>query len=208
VTLLDQIATLADTLTEPHFNRERYEVWDGNRHKKIRHHATVLPGLLGQLYQSVIPSSSSSGEPPASSIPASRPPLAVEALSCHDQISMGALAWCEELGLATRASVESNVRALVGAAGHLDNDQQKRLLADLRRWRGWSAVLVGWENVIVLRGSACPLPDCEQAGTLRVNLTAETAVCRACGATWTAEDGSIQVLGEHIKASTKTKVRV
>jgi len=206
VTLLDQIATIADTLTEPHFNRERYEVWDSNRHKKVRHHTTVLPGLLAQLYQSVIPAGCSSGEPQASSIPASRPPLAVEALSCHDEISMAVLAWCEDLGLALRASVESNVRALVGAAGHLDHDLQKRLLADLRRWRGWSAVLVGWENVLVLRGATCPLPDCEQTGTLRVNLTAERAACRACGATWSSEDGSIQVLGEHIKTSTKVKV--
>lgn len=195
---LDQIAETADALTEPHLHREPIHYWDTNRHRKLRHHITVLPGLLAQLYQSVIPASSSA-EPHAGGVPGSRPPLAVEALSRHDEIAMAVLRWCRQLDLEPRVSVDSNVRALVGAAGRLDGDDQKELLREMRRWRGWCSVMAGWENVFNPAGATCPRPGCGRTSTLRINLTAKTALCRACGTTWSDEDGSIGVLARHIE---------
>lgn len=206
MTLLDQISDIADELTEARQHREPYTVWDHNRHRKTRHHITIQPGLLAQLYQSVIPAWST-GEEPAGGVPGSRPPLAVEALSRHDEIAMAALGWCDRLGITGRVSVESNVRALVGGAGNLDRGQLAALHADMRRWRGWCNVYLGWEHVVRIAGVRCPLPDCSTLSSLRINLTNATAVCHHCGADWSAADGSITVLAAHIKASSRARTK-
>jgi hypothetical protein len=202
VNLLHQITETADALTEPTMNREPYAVWDGNRNRKIRHHITVQPGLLAQLYQSVIPASSSE-QAPAGGVPGSRPPLAVEALSRHDQISMAVLRWCASLDLPARVSVESNVRALVGAAAKLDEDTAAAMLDEMRQWRSWCTVYLGWENIFRPAGVPCPLAGCGALGELRVNLTSATALCRSCSAAWTEADGSINLLAEYIRTRTE-----
>ncbi|MET0426259.1 MAG: hypothetical protein ABW046_20490 [Actinoplanes sp.] len=195
MTLLDQLTEAADDLTEPHMHSEPVRTWDKSRNMKVRHYRLVLPGLLAQVHQSVIPTVSSR-EAYAASTPGSRPPLAIEALSRHDEISMAVLAWCRELGLATRVSAESNIRALVGAAPALDTDDLRELVWQMRRWRGWCAVLTGWENLYQPTGVPCPVVGCEQVSTLRINLTAKTGMCQTCGSTWTEQgDGSLYPLG-------------
>lgn len=203
--LLHKIADTADALTEPHIHTEPIPYWDTNRNRKVRRHQVVLPGLLAQVYQSVIPASSS-GDAPAGGVPGSRPPLAVEALSMHDEICMAVLRWCTSLKLTTRVSAESNIRALVGAAGQFDDDTAAALLTELRQWKHWCAVFVGWEKLYRPAGIPCPVVDCGQTNTLRVNLTAYTAMCRACRATWAKDDddaGSIGVLADYIRARTE-----
>lgn len=199
--LLDQIRTVADTLTEPAIHAEPLTYWDHNRHRKIRRWTTVQPGLLCQLYESVIPSSSSA-EAPAGGVPGSRPPLAVEALSRHDEITMAVLRWCTSLGLDTRVSVESNVRGLVGATPAMDDDTAAVLLDEMRQWRRWCLVLTGWEQLYCPARIACPIAGCGTRNTLRINLTNATALCRSCGSTWTkdAEDdaGAIGILADYI----------
>lgn len=194
----DKILTTADTLTEPAFHNEPYTTWDTNRHRELRHHTTIQPGLLAQLYQAVHPVWTTTDQPGAN-IPTSRPPLEVEALSRHDQITAAAHNWCTQLNIQARATPESNIRALVGAASQLDPDQQKTLLADLRRWASWCRVYLGLEQVRQITGVRCPIPECTQLSTLRVNLTTATGLCTGCGATW--DRTAIGVLGEHIKAS-------
>lgn len=201
MTLLDDIRDVADDLTEPHIHSEPVRTWDGNRNAKIRHYRTVQPGLITQLHQSVIPTVSSR-EAFAASVPGSRPPLAVEALSRHDEIAMAVLHWHRQLGMVPRVGVESNIRALVGAVPKLDDDDQRELLRQMRRWRGWCAVLTYWENLYQPKGVPCPVVGCEQVSTLRINLTMKTAMCKACGSTWVEPDGSLQVLGEHIRSVT------
>lgn len=199
MTLLHQIADTADALTEPHFHAEQVPYWDHNRNKKFRRHQVFLPGLLAQVHQAVIPTSSSA-DAPAGGVPGSRPPLAVEALSIHDEISMAVLRWCTSLDLQPRVSAESNIRGLVGAAARLDEDTAGALLTELRQWRRWCSVYLGWERLYRPAGVPCPIVDCGQVNTLRINLTTSTAVCRACLATWTqdGEDGSLQVLANYI----------
>lgn len=194
--LHDDILTTADTLTEPHSHRERYEVWTGSRHRKIHYHVTPQHGLLTQLYRAVLPTSTSTDEP-GSTIPGSRPPLDVEALSRHDQISTAAAGWCRTLRLKIRVTPESNIRAIVSNLTKLDEDQQRRLLADLRRWTGWCRVYLGLEHIRRIPGVRCPLTDCTQLGTLRINLTTSHGLCTTCGATW--GNDTIGVLAEHIK---------
>lgn len=199
--LLAGITEAADELTEPHRHTERIRDWDANRNAKYRTHVTTQPGLLAQLYQAVTPSGSA-GEASTGSSFGSRPPLAVEALSCHLTITVAVMDWCAHLGTTVRATVESNLRALVGAAPKLDADNQRALLADLKAWRRWCAVLTGWETLYQPGGVACPNVDCGQANTLRINLTNRTAMCKACGAAWAEDDGSITILADHIRSMT------
>jgi hypothetical protein len=199
--LLDDIREAADALTEPSIHRaELPREWDHNRHRKpARYHQTVQPGLLTQLYQSIHPAGTT--DPGARGIPASRPPLALEALSTYGEICMRARAWCRQARISTRVTVESTIRALVGAAGHLDDDQLHQLRADLRQWRRWCLVQTGWEQIRIPRGGvACPIVGCGRIGTLRINLTTASAMCRACGAAWSEDDGSIGVLAAHVEA--------
>lgn len=197
----DTIRDLADELCDPHQHAEVIPFWDNNRNRKFRRHITVQPGLLAQLYQSVMPASSSS-EPHAGGIPGSRPPLAVEALSRHDEIAMAVLRWCTSLRLTTRVSVESNVRQLAAAAQQFDEADARVLLSEMRQWRRWCAVLTGWENLYRPARVPCPVVDCGRTNTLRVNLTAKTAMCHACAATWSEDDGTITVLANYIQAVT------
>lgn len=202
--LLDQIIDTADTLTEPHINREPYTVWTGSRHRQIRHHITVQHGLLKQLYHAAIIPTCTTNDEPSSSIPGSRPPLEVEALSRHDQITAAVLGWCATLGLTPRTNPESNIRAVAAAAGRLDEPQQKTLHAELRRWTGWCRVYLGLEHIRRIPGTRCPLTDCGTLGTLRINLTTSHGLCTTCGATWNHD--TIGVLAEHIKTNRATTV--
>jgi len=205
VTPLDKITALADELTEPHVNREPYTVWTGSRHRQTRHHVTVQHGLLRQLYLAVVPSWATSDEPGAG-VPRSRPPLEVEALSRHEAITAAARAWCSVLGVDARSTVESTIRALVGAASLLDDQQERDLLADLRRWSSWCRVYLGLEQVRRIVGARCPLADCSTLGSLRINLTTSHGLCTACGAVWDRD--TIGVLAEHIRAGRSTKETV
>jgi len=202
VTLLDQITDLADGLTEPHVNREPYTVWTGSRHRQTRHHVTVQHGLLRQLYTAVVPSWATSDEPGAG-VPKSRPPLEVEALSRHEQITEAARAWCADAGVDARPTVESTIRALVGAASALGDENQRALLADLRRWSSWCRVYLGLEQVRRIVGARCPLADCNTLGSLRINLTTSYGMCTACEAVWDRD--TIGVLAEHIRAGRSTE---
>jgi hypothetical protein len=196
--LLTRIRDTADTLTEPHIHREPYTVWTGQRHRQTRHHITPQHGLLRQLYNAVLPATIAENDG-GGTIPASRPPLELEALSRFEQITATTRNWCTQAGIRPRGNTESTIRALVAAAPNLDEPQQRDLHADLRRWTSWCRVYLGYEHIHTARGARCPLSDCHTLGVLRVNLTTSHALCVACGATW--QPDTIGVLAEHIRAS-------
>ncbi|HEY9415196.1 MAG TPA: hypothetical protein VIQ30_10585 [Pseudonocardia sp.] len=203
--ILADIADVGSELADPHQHTERIEGWSTSRHRTVRRHTVTLPGLLTQLYESVYPAGSdaTTRQPPSS-----RPPLALEALSTHAVISIAVIKWLWDLRIDQRDSVQGNIRALVGAAGLMSSDDQRRLLADLRRWRTWCAVMTGWERVEHFPEIECPV--CGKVGTLRVNYTSERGYCTnqardsdgelVCGSVWTMQDSSLMVLGRHIAA--------
>jgi hypothetical protein len=193
--LLSRIAETADLLTDPRPHVERSKVWDSNRNAKWRVHKTVQPGLLAQLYESVIPGR---GELDSRGKPGSRPPLALEALSAHTVITIAVTRWCWSLHLDLRDTPESNIRALVGAAAILDDDTARTLYTEMRTWRRTCAVLTGWEQLWQPDKIPCPVVDCGTLNSLRVNLTTQTALCVACRASWDADDGTIGILADYI----------
>lgn len=205
--LLRDILEAADALTDGRQHTERVAYFDHNRNRKFRTHKVILPGLLAQLYESVIPSGGGEGGPRPH--PGSRPPLALEALSTHTVITIAVAKWCWDLRVEMRDTVESSIRAVVAAVPLEDTPTQHRLRADLRRWRTWCAVMTGWERVDTYPAAVCPV--CGKQGSLRVNLTAERGYCTnqdpgpdgrlICGSTWSMVDGSLVVLGNHIKSS-------
>lgn len=200
----DDIRDTADALTEPTIHREPIRDWDHNRNPRRRYHQTIQPGLLTQLYQSVLPTWSTPDDTPTSSSkPGSRPPLALEALSTHHEISWHVKTWCTTLGLPVNPTAESNIRRLAGKAMSFDEPAGRTLLADLRRWRRWCLVMTGWEKITTIRAVPCPLITCRQPGTLRVNLTTASALCRACGATWSHDDHSLNGLIDYVERFTQ-----
>lgn len=208
-TPLEEIVACVDELADPRQHTATSHIWV-NRNKKLRRHITVQPGLMTQLYEAIMPGS---GEAEGRTALSSRPPLALEAMSKHVEITAAVTWWCWELRVDLRDSVESNMRALIGAAATLDTERQKSLARDARRWRNWCAVLTGWEQVVAPRGVPCPVVECGKTGTLRINLTTKSAFCnnpdrdsdgnRICSAVWDEEDGSIAVLADYIASRAK-----
>jgi hypothetical protein len=203
--MLADIAETADALTDSYVHVQDYEVWDANRHKKLRKHRTRQPGLLQQLRTlvEVLGQGDGAGRAKAEGSPA---PLNLEAASLLMVVTMAAFRWCNRLDLEQRDTVEDNVRALVGAAGATTSDLQRDLLTDMRGWHRRSSILTGWTTPPFRPRAGCPW--CARP-TLVVNLDARTAFCanEECGAGWREEAdldngwGSIFDLGEHVRVS-------
>ncbi|GLZ62861.1 hypothetical protein [Micromonospora sp. NBRC 107095] len=198
------ITGLAAALCDTGQHTERVPYWDDNRNKKYREHRTIQPGLLAQLHQAAVEPAAGRTEPGPRSVPQSRPPLALEALSTHAAICTHVHHWCWSLGLTPRDTVEGNIRALVGAAPTLDGDDLTLLTVELRTWHRWASVATGWTTP--LYQPHVPCPACQTVGKLRINLHTQAAHCRACQATWGSDDGSLYKLGEYVQAHTNRKV--
>lgn len=195
------IADLATELADPHQHREPIWGWTPNRHRvKLRDHTTIHPGLITQLHQAIAPLLATLDNTGARGVPKSTPPLQLDALDRYLDITVHATTWCHTLDIRPRLQPEQNIRALAGA-NH--RDHAETLLADMRRWRNWAATMTGWQSIYRPR-AWCPTIDCtaDQPGTLRVNLTSQTAICTACRSWWDAT--TIGILGDYIAATNAT----
>lgn len=200
------ITELAEALCDPRQHREPIYGWDNNRNRKrLGDHITTQEALLVQLHRAVVPLLTQAIDDGTSIGAAqSRPPLQLEALDRHNAITIGAANWCTRQGIRPRLTAIANIRQLVGHAPRLDADHQHLLRADLRRWRNWAATMAGWQSIHRPR-AACPVVDCGQRDSLRVNLTTETGLCVACGSTW--DQTTIGLLAEHITTQRPTQPR-
>ncbi len=196
---LVEIAVLAEELCDPREHVERLYEWTKSRNRKIAKKVTsVQPGLLEQL-RDAIRGATVIDEVGRRSVPDSRPPLLLEALARHLEIVTGTNEWISHVRETHRGDLESNVRALVGAAASLDRAERFGLLRDLRRWRSWAAVMSGWANPALQPHVRCPNPDCATMGSLRVNPERKRGFCVECRQIWDDRDGSINVLAAYIK---------
>lgn len=207
--LLIDIAELAEELAESRKHTEPLPEWDASRNKKVRSvYVTTVPGLLDQLQQAVYGTHTTKDTEGTRGIPASKPPLLIEALSRDVQIGLALQSWIANCGLKNRFDRAGNVRLLVGHAPTLDLDIQHQLRRDLRRWRTWAAVLTGWALPPLTPDVQCPEIDCGTRHTLRIILDRRTGYCSACSSVWDDRDGSINVLAAHIAAETaKPRIR-
>lgn len=222
--LLADLLDVADTLTEPyHLRNPRWE-WDHNRNKKrLPDHEVTLPGLLQQLADVAYPGTTGDGGG-ARPVPGSRPPVQTAALSAYMEITLAVTRWCWGMKLNLRDTVESNLRAIVGAAPTLPRSRnrvdpymcpacargpaehwspchhcqpvtQVELISELRAWQRRAEVITGWRKPDPQVEAPCP--HCGER-QLRINLTSETARCGACPAEWSADGVPLGVLAQHI----------
>jgi hypothetical protein len=198
MTELDQLHDQAAALTDPHQHTERIEVWDKNRHRKIRVHTTTQQGLLAQLAELMLPS----GNPdPSAGVAASRPPARWDAIATHAQITLDAARWCWNLRLEQRDTVESNIRQLVGVYPSMDPDDRKRLERSVWSWHRQAEIVAGWKSPPLDPCAPCPaLVEGVECGerSLRINLADVHAFCGSCGTEWDAD--TIGLLAESVRA--------
>lgn len=205
-----EIAELAEELCDPRSHTEPVYGWTKQRNKTlIRQHTTTQAGLIQQLRAAVRHPAVHDEQAVRGRETPSRPPLQLEALARIMDITLLANEWLSTTRTVHRGDVESNIRALVGAAPRLDSDAQHRLLHDLRRWRGWAAVMTGWALPPYQPHVTCPRSECAQLGTLRIILERKTGLCVACQTVWDDRDGSINLLATYIASETaKPHVKV
>lgn len=199
VPVLVAVANVATELCDPHRCETAVPEWtaSGNRRSR-RLWVTIQPGLIVQLYDSIMPGLSESQNSTFRAKYRSAPPLRLEALSLHDQIGAEARDRLRDLGLVSRETIRSNIRSIVGAAGQLVETEQQNLLTQLRWWRDSAAVMTGWEAATFAPYVPCPGVDCGRPHTLRINVNSQTGICLACRITW--EPGQIGILAEYIRA--------
>lgn len=193
--LLNTIAVLAEELADARQHREPIYEWTPARNRKLARVILITqPGLLAQLRDAVQPASGT-GEG-GRSVPASRPPLQLEALDRLIAIENGASGWLQLLQEPPRPYLEAVIRGLVGAAGRADDDMRHALAADMRRWRGWAAVMTGWASPPL--SPYVPCPNCDAIATLRILPERRSALCSGCDHVWDDTDGSLTALGSWV----------
>lgn len=206
---LVEIADLAEQLCDPRQHTERIWGWTKQRNKKVvRIHTTIQPGLIVQLRDAVHTPTAEDEQTRHHRATLSRPPLQLEALARLIDIAVTSNEWVHHTRIVNRGGIEPNIRALVGNAPRLDRDLQHDLLSDLRRWRGWAAVMSGWALPPYQPHVPCPNPECGKHG-LRIIAERQTATCSECRHVWDDTDGSIRMLARYIAAeNARPRIRV
>jgi hypothetical protein len=201
--MLTDIADTADALTDSYTHIEPIHTTDRHRNRRLTHlHTVRLPGLLTQLHDLFEPGATQDDN--ARAIPASKPPLNLEAINTHTVIVLAVTRWCWSLQINLRDTVESNIRALVGASATLDSDTQAALLTELHTWHRRAAILTRWQTPPYRPAATCP--HCGSRNTIVVNLDRREAFCNgsnageSCGAWW--DPGTIGVLADHVRLET------
>lgn len=199
---LTLIAELAEELCDARQYREPIYEWVGRNRKLTRVIITTQAGLIDQLRDSIQPASSTTDT--ARPVPASRPPLQLEALDRLIAIEKAAHNWTWQLRLQPRLYLEGTIRHLVDGAAKADDNTRHALAAEMRRWRGWAAVMTGWASPPLVPYIRCANTTCDQLATMRILPERRTATCAACGNVWDDTDGTFAALGTYIVTQAHT----
>lgn len=195
------IADCVEELTTPRTHREPYTRMTDAGTMISDRHVTHVPPLLEQLQQAIEPSSGRSVDS-GLSVPSSRPSALIEAMDTYMRIDHDAYMWCKTYAEDRRwDSLTDKLRALVGAAGRMEDDTQHNLARACRSWLTAAKVTTGWEVPAHRPRNTCPL--CGEKQTLRIRLgdgvtsNAASALCVNCFQTW--DDSNIGLLAAHIR---------
>lgn len=196
------IAASVDDLTRPRTNNEPYTRISEHGTVIATRHKTHVPPLLEQLQQALEPSGRG-GALFTGNVPTSRPSAQLDAMDTYMRIDQAVYGWCKTYCTDRRwDSLTDRLRALVGAAPNIEDDEQHDLAREARRWVTWAKVTTGWEVPARQPDNTCPL--CANRGSLRVRVgdgitsTEASACCLACGESW--DDSNIGLLAEHIRS--------
>lgn len=195
-----QIVDAVDDLTRPRTNNEPYSKVNDHGTVIATRHPTHVPPLLEQLQHALEPGGTGDS---GRAVPASRPSARLDAMDTYMRIDQAVYVWCKTYCEHRRwDSLTDRLRALVGTAPNIEDDEQHQLAREARRWVTWAKVTTGWEVPARQPDNTCPL--CAVRGGLRVRVgdgitsTEASACCVSCGESW--DDSNIGLLAEHIRS--------
>ena len=194
---LERLTNAVDELTLPRKHREPYTYQNDSGTWITDRHTTDVPSLLDQL-EATIPGRV--GDATSRSF-SSKTPGRDDALDVLALIDTEAWRWCQHAGLTSRGTA-GNVRALIGIATTLDQDNLTDLRWNASSWVGMARVVTGWDKPAFSPvENTCPL--CEQKGGLRIRVTFgfdftdANAACLNCHEHW--DNTTIHLLGRHVQ---------
>jgi hypothetical protein len=193
--LADAVTALVDPIQHVETYPLRSAYPDGRAAQEIHVWRTVHPSLLDQLATAVEPSASAND---GSRGYESSPSASLEAIYVRMRIERESADWLWHLTRTVRDTVVANLRALVGAPATVA--ELKTLAGVAGRWVTWARIATKWD--VPPRRIPAPCMACEARDTLRARGDTPAtivATCYACGEVWSGADGTIYVLGEHVK---------
>jgi hypothetical protein len=199
-THLLEFVQAVDDLTRPRLNEEPFRKVNEHGTVIVDKHKTHVPPLLEQLLASLEPGGTGDT---GRAIPASRPSARLDAMDVYRRIDQAVYQWAKTYVEQRRWDpLPDRLRALVGVAPNIEDDELHQLTREARRWVTWAKVTTGWEVPAMQPDNTCPL--CVVRGSLRVRVgdgitsTEASACCINCGESW--DDTNIGLLAEHIRS--------
>jgi hypothetical protein len=199
--LLEQLRAAVDALTRDRRTVEHVRVgWTDSRHPITKQHAVVHAPLLDALAEAARPGTGGD-EPGPRSVPGSRPPVDLDAVSLLHEIQREAWVWRQTLQLAA-GPLAGLVQGFGDAARIVDAETLAQLASTVRRWVVW-AEQGAHERAPLYRPDA-PCPVCDRRHGLRVSVEQKRAWCVHCQEWW--DETSIGVLGAHVDRWTRERI--
>lgn len=189
-------------LTEPWTHAEPHRVTIGT-HSYPRRHVTNHPSLLDQLREMADPSNGKIPGGPRGK-PGPSPAAQLAATHLLATITREAHEWLTFGDVAVRATLEENIRALVGYASSVDDPRQ--LSGAVATWRSRIRVAVGWDSPAFRPAARCPVIKCDappgDGSGLRIRSDGDVAWCVSCGTRWSdTQPPFIGMLRRHCRES-------
>ena len=194
---LTRIREAVEELVEPRRHEEPFTYRSGSTWITDRH-VTQVPSLIDQLSDAI---PGRVGDATSRSF-TSRTPGRDDALDVLALIDTEAGTWCQRYAKGPRRDTAGSVRALVGIATRLEDDDLKDLRWNCTSWVALARVTTGWDKpAVAFNTNTCPL--CGKKGGLRIRVdvsisnTDAHAACLNCREHW--DRSNIGLLGSHIR---------
>lgn len=198
---LDRLHTAIDTLLLPRTTVEVMPGWNRHRNRTMTTHRVQHQPLLIELRLAVHHGDNRIENTGSSTVPGPRDGARLGPIYTINRIRDGALEWGHRLNT-NRPKLADQLRGIAGAALSTTDDMLAWLALDAVRWVVWAEVICGWRTPPFAPWGV-PCPPCGIAGGLRIHYAQQKACCLHCGADWHKRDGSIYILGEHVRGHTE-----
>lgn len=200
--LLEQLHAAVDALTMPRRTVEHVRTgWTSSRHPVTTQHAVVHPPLLDALAAAAMPAGGGGDEQGPRSVPGSRPPVDLDAVSLLHEIQREVWAWRQTLVVAA-APLAALIQGFGARGREIDAETLTELSGAARRWVVW-AEQGAHERAPLYRPDA-PCLVCDRRHGLRVSVEEKRAWCVHCQEWW--DEDSIGVLGAHVDRWTRERI--
>lgn len=191
-------------LTHGFTTTERIDRLEHGRVGKVELHHVTHPGLIDQLHTAITMTSSKSDDDAGTHTFTSKPSARIDAIDTLARIDRESHDYATDLGLEparrtrTKVATLTVTQRLLAISGKVGDRPDSKVKA----WWVAARIATQWEApAFHPKGAPCPVPECEQFGTLRVRLEDLIATCTACGSFWDGRSG-VENLGRYVRWST------